>query len=288
MAKFLSTPQEWALSGITMIWGLSFLVIRLAMAYGGPLCFVGLRFVVAFLVLIVLSWRSLRGLTLKEFLGGILLGILVFGGFVLQTYGMVKIEAAKSAFITAFYVPLVPLFEWVLMRHKPSLRALIGVALAFPGVLLLTGAKAMHLEFSLYEMATIICAVIFALEIVVTGMIAPNTNPKRIVILEVLVTAVLSFALIPLVNEPWPTFSWFFILSALILGLASALIQSVIVWAQRSIPPTSATIIYTAEPVWAGLFAFMAGESVTLNTILGGSLVIAGILLSSLKLKDSK
>ena len=129
MFKIFSSVQECALFAITLLWGASFILIRLAMQECGPLCFVGLRFSVATGVILLLALPVLRGITRKEIFGGILIGISVFGGFAMQTYGLVQIESAKSAFITAFYVPLVPVLEMLLMRHRLGWTSWLGIGL---------------------------------------------------------------------------------------------------------------------------------------------------------------
>lgn len=64
------------------------------------------------------------------------------------------------------------------------------------------------------------------------------------------------------------------------LGVCTALIQSVIAWAQKSVPPTKATLIYTGEPVWGGVIGCLYGERLTLSSLAGCALVLAGILIS--------
>ena len=115
--RFFQLSQgEWALVGVTMIWGTTFLIIRNALDVTGPLFFVGLRFGSAALALLVISLPILRGLTVHELFAGSLIGLSLLGGYALQSYGLVTISASKSAFITAFYVPAVPILQWVFMR----------------------------------------------------------------------------------------------------------------------------------------------------------------------------
>lgn len=59
-------------------------------------------------------------------------------------------------------------------------------------------------------------------------------------------------------------------------------------WAQRSVSPTRATVIYTGEPVWAGIFGRMAGERLPLLALLGAAFILAGVLVSELKFKKKK
>lgn len=65
------------------------------------------------------------------------------------------------------------------------------------------------------------------------------------------------------------------------LGLASALIQFVMNWAQRMVDPTCAAIIYAGEPVWAGVFGRIV-RAILLLALFGGCLVVLGVLVSEL------
>ncbi|MBU3832070.1 MAG: DMT family transporter [Candidatus Desulfovibrio faecigallinarum] len=280
--------QELALCLITMIWGATFIVIRMAMESCGPLFFVGLRFGTAALILLGLSSPILRGLTREEVVGGALLGCIVFTGFALQTAGLASLDAAKSAFLTAFYVPLVPLIEWLFLKRRPSARSFVSLALAFVGVVLLSGGFKLHFEASRGELLTLLCSLIFALEIVCTGILAPRSNARRLAFVEVLVTSLLSFALMPVTGESVPDFSWFVVLAACGLGLSTALIQSVMVWAQKTVPPSRATLIYTGEPVWGGIFGYMAGERLSPAALLGCGLVVSGLLFGIGRKKEKR
>jgi len=75
------------------------------------------------------------------------------------------------------------------------------------------------------------------------------------------------------------------VLIAVALGLASALIQFVMNWAQRVVDPSRAAIIYAGEPVWAGIIGRIAGERLPVIALLGGALVVLGVLVSELKIK---
>ena len=98
-----------------MFWGATFLIVRLAMQYSGPLFFVGMRFIVAGLITSWVFRRSMAGLAWAEIRAGIAIGSAVFLGYSLQTAGLQTITASKSAFITAMYVPAVPLLQWLVL-----------------------------------------------------------------------------------------------------------------------------------------------------------------------------
>ncbi|MBQ7606505.1 MAG: DMT family transporter [Desulfovibrionaceae bacterium] len=281
MRLLFSSKEEWSLCFVTMVWGMTFLVIRFAMQECGPFFFVGVRFGFAALILAAFSYAHLAELTKTELLAGILLGIIVYLGFGLQTAGLVSISAAKSAFLTAFYIPLVPLFEVLFLRKKVSAPILLGMALSFPGVLLISWDDSMGFFFGIGELETIVCAIVFAWEIIVIGMVAGKCDPKRLVTVEVIVTSLLAFATVPLIGEPVRPMSGLLLASAAGLGLVSAGMQSILAWAQKNVAPSRATLIYAGEPVWAGLFSFLAGEEISLSVLAGSILVICGVLVSN-------
>ncbi|SBW06071.1 conserved membrane hypothetical protein [uncultured delta proteobacterium] len=284
----LLTPGEWALVGVTIIWGTTFLIIRNALSSGGPLFFVGLRFTCAALVMVAVSIPVLRGLTFREVVAGSLIGLGLFTGYALQSSGLQWITASKSAFITAFYVPAVPLLQWLIMRRPPGRNAWLGVAMAFIGVALLAGPDGVSLGFGKGEAYTFLGAVAVAVEIVLIGFFANSVDVRRVTIVQVAVCAVLAFCLMPVAGEALPPFSWAFTLSACGLGVATALIQSVMNWAQKSISPTRATVIYAGEPVWAGIFGRMFGERLPALAFLGGALIVLSVIVSGLRAGKKK
>ncbi|MBQ7457125.1 MAG: DMT family transporter [Desulfovibrio sp.] len=281
--RFFSSREEWALCFVTMIWGVSFLVIRLAMQARCPFFFVGLRFLCAACCVFLVALPVMRGFTAKEIYGGLILGILVFLGFGLQTAGLMEISAAKSAFLTAFYIPLVPLFEVLFLRHRVRARLLLGLSLSFPGVLCIAWPEEMGMGIGIGEIETIVCAIVFAWEILVIDMVAKDCNARRLVLIELLCTSLCSFCAMPLVGESIPAPSLLVYGSALGLGLVTAFMQSILTWAQKSVEASRATVIYAGEPVWAGLFSVLAGESIGFVALVGCLFVIGGIVVSSNK-----
>ena len=92
-----------------MIWGGTFLAVQYALNFSTPMFFVGCRFAVAALVIFLISVKSLSGLTLKETFAGTAIGVMIAIGYGTQTIGLQTILSSESAFLTALYVPLLPL-----------------------------------------------------------------------------------------------------------------------------------------------------------------------------------
>ncbi|MFW9327020.1 EamA family transporter, partial [Glaesserella parasuis] len=79
-------------------------------------------------------------------------------------------------------------------------------------------------------------------------------------------------------------FSWVWLSAAVAMACASILIQLTMNWAQKSLSPTRATVIYASEPVWAGIVGRMAGDRLPGLAILGAALIVGGVLVSELRL----
>jgi len=251
--------------------------------YSGPLFFVGLRFLAAGAIALLIFGRRLRGLTRLDVAAGTLVGVAMFFGYALQTYGLQTISSSTSAFITALYVPMVPLLQWAVLRKAPGKVTLAGVGLAFVGLLLVAGPGAAGLTAGAGELATLASAVAVAAEIILVGAFASRVDLGRITIIQLVVAGGISFAAMPVMGERVPQFSWVWVTAGLALGLASCVIQLTMNWAQKSVSPTRATIIYSGEPVWAGAIGRIAGERLPALALVGAALIVASVIVSELK-----
>lgn len=207
----------------------------------------------------------------------------IFGGYALQTVGLQTIPSSTSAFLTALYVPLVPLLQWAVFRRAPKPAAWAGVALAFTGLLLLADPRSAGLTLSTGEILTLISTVAIAAEIVLIGLYAGTVDLGRITVVQLLVGGALSVVMMLAVGETVPSFSWLWLAAAIGLGAASCLFQITMNWAQQSVSPTRATVIYAGEPVWGGVIGRLAGDRLPGLAIFGAALIVAGVLVSELK-----
>lgn len=281
--KALFSRQEIALIGITLLWGATFLIVHIAVGHTGPLFFVGIRFVSAGLLSLIVFRQALRGLTKKELFAGSIIGVTIFLGYALQTYGLQSISSSTSAFLTALYVPMVPLLQWLVMRRPPRAMTWAGIGLAFVGLICLAGPEAWHVGLGSGEVATLLSAAAIAAEIILIGRVAKEVNSSRIAVVQLMVGGLLSFAMMPVAGENIPAFSWTWLIAGLGLGVASALIQLTMNCAQKSVSPSRATIIYASEPIWAGIISRVAGDRLAPLALVGAFFIIAGVLVSELK-----
>ena len=279
----LLSRQELALIAVTMVWGGTFLVVHLAMQHSGPLFFVGLRFVTAGLIGLLVFRKVMAGLTRTELVAGTAIGASIFLGYGLQTFGLQTISSSKSAFLTALYVPIVPLLQWLVMGKPPRLMSWIGIGLAFTGLVLVAGPESGGMELNVGEMATMLSTLAIAAEVLLIGHFAGKVDARRVTTVQLLAAGTMALLAMPVAGESVPDFSWIWLTAAVAMACASILIQLTMNWAQKSLSPTRATVIYASEPVWAGIVGRLAGDRLPGLAILGAVLIVGGVLVSELK-----
>ncbi|RZG88691.1 DMT family transporter [Acinetobacter sp. WCHAc060033] len=278
-----------ALILITIIWGGSFLTVQYGLNFSSPIIFVAFRFMAAAIAVSLISWKYLKDFNRQEFIAGALIGLVIAIGYGTQTVGLQTISSSESAFLTALYVPLVPILLWGIFLQKPSIMTWLGVVLAFIGLVFLTGNgfKQIHLNYG--QVLTLLGSIAIALEIILIGYFAGKVNVRRVTVIQLAFASLFCFILTPFLGETQlPNFQWQLIAVLCGLGIASACIQLVMNWAQQSVDSAQAAIIYAGEPVWAALFGRIAGERLPIIALFGGLLVVLGVIVSEWKPKFLK
>jgi len=115
---------------------------------------------------------QIRKISGKTFRQGMVLSLVLLGGFIFQTLGLRSTNPSYSAFITSLSVLLVPLIGFLIFRHRPRPQTIAGVVLATIGLFLLL-ARMSDLEMSSGDVLTLICAVLFGFHILFWSALFP-------------------------------------------------------------------------------------------------------------------
>ncbi|VEB07261.1 putative transmembrane protein [Klebsiella pneumoniae] len=94
-----------------------------------------------------------------------------------------------------------------------------------------------------------------AAEIILISAWAGKVDVRRVTVVQLATASLVAFAAMKPAGESVPSLTPALLGVALGLGIFSAIIPGDHDWAQRSVSPTRATLIYTGEPVWAGILA---------------------------------
>ena len=289
MSKAVSSRGEriradLILLAVAVVWGSAFVAQRMGMEQVGPFAFNAARFALGGLVLLpvyIVETRFLgKNLVSGDLRGGVLLGLLLFGGASAQQVGLVHTDAGRAGFITGLYVVIVPLLLALVWRERVGWGGWLGAGLAVAGLFLLS----VQAEFRLSpgDGWVLVSAFLWASHVIAIGRITPGRDPLRLALVQYFVCALLSL-LAALVVERW---RWDGLLLAgpaiLYTGVLSAgLGYTGQVVAQRRTTPARAAIILSMEAVFAALFGnLLLGERLTAQQLLGCGLMLAGMLLA--------
>ena len=264
-----------ALAGF--LFGSTFLVVQAAVDRAAVLPFLAVRFLIGTAVLWPLARR--RPATAREARHGVLAGLTLLAGFLLQTTGLRTTTSATSAFITYLLVVIVPLIGVARTRVAPPVNVIIGVVLAVAGLFLLSGGID---GIGTGEALTVGAAFFFALHIVVLGEVSGHHDPIRLTMWQALTVGVCCF--FPGFFAPGGyTFDagvWF---AAAFCGVgATAAAFWCMTWAQRVVPESQAAIILLLEPVSAAVLGAVAGEALGIGGAVGAALILASVLVAEL------
>jgi drug/metabolite transporter (DMT)-like permease len=273
-----------ALLAMTASWGSTFFLIHDLLDRVPVLDFLAVRFAIASVAILLVSPRAVRRLSRDRLRQAVLLGALYGVAQILQTTGLAHTAASVSGFITGMYVVFTPLLAAVLLRSRIGALTWGAVLIAIIGLGVLTlGDVSSGLGLGYGEALTLVSAGMYALHIVGLGAWSSTRDALGMSIVQCIVIAVIcTGAAAPGgIVLPERTGDWLSVVyMALFAGAAALLGQT---WAQAHLPPTRTAIIMSMEPVFAALFAvLLGGESATSRMLLGGSLVLAAMLIVEL------
>jgi len=261
-----------ALAVASLLFGVTFVVVKDAVAVVPPMRFVGWRFLLGGAVLVAI--RLPRGARLWR--DGTVAGLFLFTGYALQTQGLTSTSASNSGLITGLYVVLTPLFASVVARRLPRSLVVLGALLAFAGFAVLAVVDDFRLAAG--DAYTVGCAVAFAGHIVYLARTARWHRVVPFTAVQLLVTAVLGLSLSVVVYglsmpvaDAWAAIA----LTGVLVSAGAFYLQ---VWSQREIGPARTAIVLALEPAFAALSgAILLGERLGMRGVTGALLILAGI-----------
>ncbi len=241
---------------IVAIWGITFVVSKDALQVVGPLTYNTSRMVLGGITLAILAGSHWKQVNRSYIWPAIVTGTVVFLSYTAQSYGQQFTTASKAGFLTGTNLIYIPIFSAILLKRFPSRFALLGVAIAFVGLSLLSVQGSLtELQFGQGDIAVALGGIGWALYFIVLAHYSPKFNVLVFGALHVFVASLMSGitwlwlepATIPLTSFPF----WVGVISTgfLILGLGT----SIQTWVMRWASPTRVGVIATLEPLFAGL-----------------------------------
>ena len=263
----------------TAIWGITFIMVKEALNEAPPFAFGGLRFLVAAFCNLLFILFHLKNISRQEIIGGIYCGILLFFGYAFQNFGLTITTASKSAFITGTNILMVPIFLLIFRGQKVKIKVWLAIFIATIGLYLLLDPVGGSINSG--DLLTFGCAASFALHILLQDKyVRSGINILRFFFIQLTTVAIVSF-LSHFAFETQPILMSPQLQTALVVtGVFATFIGiGIMVWAQKILNPSETAIIFSMEPVFAGLFAWWyAGEILSVMGWFGGLLVVGSVI----------
>ncbi|WP_253724424.1 DMT family transporter [Sporosarcina sp. HYO08] len=270
---------------VTMFWGASYLFMKMGLHSIQEFNLIALRFGLAFLVAFLVFYRRMIKIDRKTLMVGFLLGAILFFTMSSVVIGLKTTSISNAGFLFSLAVIFVPLLLAVLFRKVPEKRVMIGVCISITGIALLTLNGALHITTG--DFLCILGALLYALHIIITGKVTKSVDAISIGVLQLGFAGawglLFSFSF-ESPQLPSTTESWIAILALSIFCSAIGFIGQTV--AQKYTTPTRTGLIFSLEPVFAAIFAFIfVGEILTMKGYIGAALVLLGVLAAEINVK---
>lgn len=274
----------------SFIWGMAFSAQSSVTEYMGPFTFVFIRFAITGIVLFAAypffrkknSNQIDKQPGMKRYIAiGAVVGAILFGACALQQIGIGYTTAAKSGFVTALYIVIIPIIG-IFMGKRIGKSVWFGVGIALIGLCLLCLKD--DLTINIGDLITLSCAVVFSFHMIVIDKYAGNMNSVLLSAIQFSVAAILAFPIMLLTETPdignilkcWVSI----IYAAVFSGAIGYTLQIV---GQKYAEPTLASLVLCLESVFAALGGWLIlGESLSLRELLGCVLMLSASIIAQL------
>ena len=273
-----------------LIWGCAFVAQSVGMDYVGPFTFNAVRSLIGALVLVpvIFLMDRLEGKKEKKkgdaktlVLGGIRCGIALGIASGLQQIGIQYTTVGKAGFITAMYIVIVPLMGiFVGKRIRPVIGVCVAAAVA--GLYFLCMTEGFSLGTG--DFLVLLCAVAFAVHILVIDYFSPKADGVRMSAIQFLVAGLLNAVPMFLFEHPQSALivtAWAPILYAGVLSCGVAYTLQIL--GQRGADPTVASLILSLESVFSVLAGWLIlGQALSARELFGCALMFGAIIFAQL------
>ena len=261
--------------------GFGFVIAKPAFESFPPILLMGIRF--TFAASILIWWFPIpRGYLKKIFIASIVANTLQYS----ITYtGLNHIEASSAVLLVQMEVPFGVIFAYFMLKEKPTLRALIGITIAFIGVYVLTGSP--NLDGKFFGIAlTILGSAIWALGQVMVKPLSKQINPLALVAWLALFSGPILISLSALIEgntiNHLSDASFDHWLIAIYIGfIMQPITYGCFYYVLKNNPLYKVLPIVTMGIPPTGLLAaiFLLGEKPTAELFIGGAIIIIGVIL---------
>ncbi len=272
---------------VTLFWGTSYLLSDISLQAVGPFNLNALRFLIAFGVAGIIAFPKLRNISRATWKYSVIMGVVLTLVYLGANFGVMYTSISNSGFLCALTVVFTPIFAFLFKKQKPERKLAVAVVMCLAGIALLTLNE--QLKPALGDVFSLMCAVFYAVDLLITesAVSKPEVNPFQLSVLQLGFTGLFNLILSCFLEQPQLPRTpkiWGAVLVLAIFCTGLAFIIQVI--AQQYTSASHVGVIFTLEPVFSGIVAFVfAGEVLLPRAYFGAVLLICSLFVMELDLK---
>ena len=282
--KNAKIPATASLFLTAVIWGLSYSAQAEAMKSMTALSFVFLRYLIGSVMLLPAIFILHRKPDKNLFKGGVLCGICLAGGEILQQFGLNYTSAGKAGFLTALYVIMIPLIG-IFIRRRSDWKIWCASLLSVAGAYLLCSDGTLNNFGNFGDFLMLLCALFFAFQFIAIAKFAPEADALQLSAVQFFTVALISGAATLISGEG---FTWNSITATawplLYCGVvAIGFACTIQVAAQKYLHPAVVSILLSTASVFAVIWGILLlDEHYSLLNLLGCGIIFGAVVLVQL------
>lgn len=279
---------------VTLCWGVSYYLMDVALEDMGPFTLNACRFLGAFAVAGILAFKKLKHVTKETIKYSFFVGTALLFVYIGATFGVLYTSLSNAGFLCALTVIFVPIIEFVFLHKRPEKKMAIAVTMSFIGIMLLTLKEDFSINFGNLkgDLLSMTCAIAYAIDLLITERAVSHekVDAFQLGVFQLGVTGmymlIMSFIFeTPHLPSDIHIMSSVAFLSIFCTGVAFV-IQAV---AQKYTTASHVGVIFTLEPVFAGIVAFIfAHEVLSAKAYIGAVIMIMALFITEIDFEHIK
>lgn len=266
---------------VTLCWGVSYYMIDLCLVEMGTFNLNAFRFLGAFIIAAIFTFPKLKGVNKETLKYAFFIGFSLVFVYIGATFGVMYTSLSNSGFLCALSVVFTPLLGIIIFRQRPDKKMVIIVLICLIGIALMSLNE--QLKPALGDIFCLMCAFAYAVDLLITekAVAKEEVNAFQLGVFQLGFTGIFMLILSFIFEDPCLPSSGIVWGSALFLAVfctgVAFIVQTI---AQQYTSATHVGVIFTLEPVFAGIVAFaLAGEILLPRAYFGAFLLLASLII---------
>lgn len=269
------------MASAALSWGFSYIFMKMGLETITPFQMIFLRFGIAFPVLLLIFRKKIIP-NRQELIYSALLGCFVFGLTALYMYGLKTTDASTAGFLAGTTVVMVPVLNAIVKRKLPEKKVFLATVLAICGVALMSVSDGFVITAGAW-----LCiggATCYAVQIIITDRALSKKGGCRVLVVgvwQLVFAAILGGIAALCAGETSLSLNmegWIAVWGLALISSAYAYTAQTI--AQKSVRPERIGFIYSLEPVFCAILAFLFFQEImSLKEVYGAVLILVSIIL---------